>query len=47
MCRGPRRVEDKNKCGAVATPKGGGGGGGGCIDGTVGATPPGRSGAYS
>ena len=44
MCRGPRRVEDKNKCGAVATPKGGGGG---CIDGTVGATPPGRSGAYS
>ena len=28
MCRGPRRAEDKNVCGAVATPKGGGGGGG-------------------
>ena len=41
MCCGPRRVEEKNMCGAVATSKGG------YMDGTGGVTPPGRSGAYS
>ena len=34
MCCGPRRAEEKNMCGAVATPKGG------YMDGTGGATPP-------
>ena len=41
MCGGPRRVEEKNIFGAVATPKGG------YMDGTGGATPPGCSGTYS
>ena len=41
MCCGPRRAEEKNMCGAVATPKGG------YMDGTDGAMPPGRSGTYS
>ena len=41
MCCGSRRAEEKNMCGAVVTPKGG------YMDGTGGATPPGRSGTYS
>ena len=41
MCCGPRRAEEKNMCGAVATPRGG------CMDGTGGVMPLGLSGAYS
>ena len=41
MCCGPRRGEEKNMCGAVATLKGG------YMDGTGGMTPPGRSSSYS
>ena len=41
MCCGPRRAEEKNMCGAVATLKGE------YMDGTDRVTPPGRSGAYS
>ena len=41
MCCGPPRTEEKNMCGAVATPKGG------YMDGTGGATSSGHSGAYS
>ena len=37
MCFGPQRAEEKNMCGAIATPKGG------SMDGTGGATPSGRS----
>ena len=39
MCCGPRRAEEKNMCGAVATSKEG------YMDGNSGATSPGLSGA--
>ena len=41
MSYSPQRAEEKNICGAVATPKGE------YMDGTGGATPSGRSGTYS
>ena len=41
MSCGPRRAEEKNMCGVVATPKGG------YMDGTGGATRRVRSGLYS